>query len=187
MGKFDHVATIESLSDEAAGCLAELEESADRAAVLIGTAFLDDALTALLRARLVDRGSAVQKLMGGRMPINSFAHRIRLAYCIGLLGSRMYRDLFTVRRIGRKFGHSHRCPSFDEESVREDCHKLRAAEVVPEHIEMTNRERFVIAVVVLTDRLLSRSRGTEHLPLGKDFKAPKPPQSGSRAETQDDM
>jgi len=182
----DRILPMLDLSEESAACLDELRNSSDRSAVLVGVAFLDDALRTLIRARLIDKSSVVKKLMGGRMPINSFAHRIRLAYCIGLLGNAMYKDLYILRRISTRFTRTGEAASFQGDSVREECDKLKIGQAASDNFEATSRDRYITAVVTLLEQMRIRARSIEHLSVGKDFRPPAPTERPERADTQDD-
>ncbi|MEO6808839.1 MAG: transcriptional regulator, partial [Isosphaeraceae bacterium] len=85
-------------------------QESERGAALIAAAFLDDALLELLRAVLVDEPEIVTRLVGdetgsNNAPLSTFATRINLCYCLGLLDPDTQHDLKLIGRIRNKFAH----------------------------------------------------------------------------------
>ena len=100
---------IPDLSADAKRFIEDVQKETDRGVALVSAAFLDDALEAMLRAFFVDDPDEVDKLLNAKAirPLSSFASRIQLAYCLGLIGPNMYRDLNVIRDIRNDFSHQH--------------------------------------------------------------------------------
>lgn len=97
----------------------EFEKESERACVILATAMLDQALEAILKARLVPISSPKDELLEDvYAPISSFSARINLAHRIGLISVKFSRDLHIIRDIRNDFAHDIRGCTFDNDSVR---------------------------------------------------------------------
>lgn len=82
-----------------------LRES-DRAAAIVAGAMLDEALLAVLRARLVKPISKGKSLVDGpNGPLGTFSARIDAAHQFGLISKHLARDLHIIRKIRNEFAH----------------------------------------------------------------------------------
>jgi DNA-binding MltR family transcriptional regulator len=160
--------TIPGLSAQSQQLYNELRRETDRGAALVGAAFLDDVLQAAIRAVFVDDPKVVNELMGMNRPLNSFASRIHLAYCLGLLGPDAYADLHRLRDIRNDFGHHLHVTAFEEQSIKDRCAALRAWKVIPEHEGISARDQFILTTVFLTNRLLVQALSLKHIEARKD-------------------
>ncbi|HZZ45146.1 MAG TPA: MltR family transcriptional regulator [Tepidisphaeraceae bacterium] len=157
-----------NLTNEADGLLGDLERETDRGAALLGVAFIDDVLDAVLRAHFVDDEKAVHKLLGPGRPVESFGTRTHLAFCLGLLGPDTYSDMNLIREIRNEFAH--RQPvSFEGEMVKSRIERLRAVDVLAGGVPMTCRERFVVSVVLIVNHLAAFGHTVTRARVGKDF------------------
>ncbi|HLN27428.1 MAG TPA: hypothetical protein VK395_06765 [Gemmataceae bacterium] len=106
--------------------LTAVNEEKDFPCVLVATTFLDDALAALLIARLADPDKAKQLIgRGGGIPaLESFATRILTAYCMGLIPKRIYTNLDNIREIRNRFAHPQSPIDFGDKEVSDFCDKL---------------------------------------------------------------
>ena len=99
---------------------AELVNSSDRAAVLVGATILDMQLERLLRGFFVDDEQEVNKLIASAnqsAPLSSFSARIRTAYCLGLIHKSERDDLSAIREIRNVFAHNILNCTFDNSDV----------------------------------------------------------------------
>ncbi len=74
------------------------EEKNERAAAIVGAAFLDTILEHILIAFLIDDEREVPKLLGIERPLAPYGSRTTLAYCLGLIPKTIRDDL---RIIGK--------------------------------------------------------------------------------------
>jgi DNA-binding MltR family transcriptional regulator len=106
----------------------EFREEGDRAAVIIGAAFLDEYLRQLIASFLIDEENEVNELLGSEKhlmrPLGSFSVRIRTAYCLGLISKHEYHDLKIIRDMRNKFAHKMHGLSLADQEIREKCSKL---------------------------------------------------------------
>jgi len=101
----------------------EFEKESDRACVILAVAMLDQALEALLKARLVPTSSSKDGLLeGAYAPISTFSARIDLAHRIGLISTKFCRDLHIIRDIRNDFAHDIRGCTFHNDAVRNRVH-----------------------------------------------------------------
>jgi hypothetical protein len=97
----------------------EFAKESDRASVILSVALLDHALESILKARLVPIGSAEDSLFeGAYAPISTFSARIDLAYRLGLVSTKLSRDLHLIRKIRNEFAHNITGCTFQSSSVR---------------------------------------------------------------------
>jgi len=98
-----------------------LSTQSDRALVLVGTSFLDEALDGLLRARFSARmtrpKSLTKTLFEGYGPLATFSAKIHIAYCLDLMEEWMYRDLNTIRKLRNTAAHSVEEIDFSSDAV----------------------------------------------------------------------
>jgi DNA-binding MltR family transcriptional regulator len=83
----------------------DLQRETDRGAALVGAAFLDDAVRALIRAALVADSKTAEGLFEYPGPLHSLAARTDLAYCMGLIGKAAYQDMRLIRELRNRFAH----------------------------------------------------------------------------------
>lgn len=97
----------------------EFQKESDRACVILSVAMLDRALETILKARLVPTGSSEDEFLeGAYAPLSTFSARIGLAHRIGLISTKLCRDLHTIRKIRNDFAHNITGCSFEDTSVR---------------------------------------------------------------------
>jgi hypothetical protein len=152
----------------------ELQAEPDRGAAIVGAAFLDDALEAMLRAFLVDEQKVVDDLLRPEGDLGKFSTRIKVAYCLGLVAPDERHDMNLIGKIRNRFAHVHQTLSFDHSEIAGWCRSLRRP---AEHLAATEglafqrpRDWFVFAVVVLTGTLLHRARhNVKHATVAQEY------------------
>src|SRR5437016_1659053 len=65
--------------------LAEFQQETDRAAAVLGAAYLENRLEVLLREKFVDVPKFVEELFHGQGGLSSFSAKISITYAIGLI------------------------------------------------------------------------------------------------------
>ena len=78
------------------GFLTEFQAESDRAAAIVGAAFLDEQLRYLLEDFFA-RHPESQALLDG--PLRGFAARAQAAFCLGFLSEQEYREIGTIRSV----------------------------------------------------------------------------------------
>jgi hypothetical protein len=100
------------------------EEKNERAAAIVGGAFLDTLLEHILLGFLAEDEKEVQRLLDPEQPLGSYGSRIRIVYCLGLIGKVIRDDLRLVGKIRNRFAHDLHA-SFDDEPIRSWCLSLK--------------------------------------------------------------
>lgn len=166
--------SITELSEKLKPVIETLSEETHRGAALVGAAYLDDLLAALLRTVFIEK--CADELLGRERPLGTFYARICLAYSIGLLDEDDYNDLHIVRDIRNAFAHLYDDLSFESESVRAKCDKMhlgQLAETVRDSMGLrtTDKERFAASVALLGKSLVSTARTAKRATPANEFYA----------------
>lgn len=112
--------------------LDEFQRETQRAAPVLGAAYLDAVLEKLLRDSFATDLGRIDKLFdGGAGPLGTFSAKIRTAYALGLLTKEDADDLHLVRRIRNRFAHAPHRLNFETQQIHEWCENFEC-----------NRERF---------------------------------------------
>jgi len=175
---------------------AEMFDESDRGCILIGASVLDDVLCDLLKKRLAKSEhvakQAMEPLFAGMGPLSSFSARIKLAYCLGLIGQWEFEDLERIRKIRNKAAHEYTSKTFTDNEIIQITQRLGGANhavSAMQKLEATeaeagsplsesaagsssNRElskerlRFQLTVVYLAGRLDLQAFGPRGMPSG---------------------
>src|SRR6185295_3149924 len=105
--------------------LSEFQQETDRAAAVLGAAYLDRALEHLLRKRLLGGNKLKDALLSTDKPLGTFSARIKIASAVGSLHQIAYHDLEIIRRIRNEFAHQTMGFSFQRPEVVSRCQELR--------------------------------------------------------------
>lgn len=108
------------------GLVEEFKKESDRAAVIVGAAFLDERLREVIADLLVDDEKEVRKLFEPMGSLGSFGARIRMAYCLGLLRKEDFHDLGVIQKIRNRFAHELHGLSFADAKITQQCRQLKA-------------------------------------------------------------
>ena len=153
--------THEELSD----FLQRLDKESDRAAVIVGAAYLDTALERVIANFMIDDPKAVEQLFepGGRFA--DFSTKIVVAYCLGLIDPLECADLRAVLQMRNEFAHAFADLSLDQPTFAYRCanfHQLALCVfTVP---DPTARDRLIGTVTSLGISLRYRAKSTYHRP-----------------------
>jgi hypothetical protein len=102
---------------ELSGMLLELKKETDRGLALILVAWLDDALTHVLKLWMVDDEEVLKELFAIARPLSSFSSKINLAYALGMIGSDLRDDFHNARDIRNLFAHDRALIRFSSQNV----------------------------------------------------------------------
>lgn len=141
------------------GFLEEFQGETDRAAAVLGAAYLDECLRQLIASFLIDDSKKVDELLEGPLaPLGSFASRISVSYCMGLISEDEYHDLQIIREIRNAFAHGLHGLSFSESWVRGKCSELRLWKLASEWLRLdTARSQFTVTTSALLMQLKLRT------------------------------
>jgi DNA-binding MltR family transcriptional regulator len=162
---------VEQLTADAQRLFDVLNKEADLPCVVVGAAFLDASLKALLAKKLLKSVTA-DKLLDESGPLGNFAARADLAYCLGLVKKQRYQDLSCVAQIRNQFAHKHLQLDFADPAVRDLCAKLNewkvilhgekvepTSEPIPKQLTTIARNQFNLSVSFLANSLLLTTLG----------------------------
>lgn len=99
----------------------EFRTATDRAAAIVGRAFLEAVLRDVLLHFLTVDTTSDKSLFSGNGPLSAYSARITLSYRLGLVSQAEYRWLNVIRRIGNLFAHELELDSFNNQSIRDIC------------------------------------------------------------------
>lgn len=102
---FDYIAWMQTVRNE-------LENTSDRATIIVMASILDVQLENLLKAYLIDctESTNLFQLNG---PISTFSSKISMCYCLGIISKHEFDTINILRRIRNKFAHEITATSFD--------------------------------------------------------------------------
>jgi DNA-binding MltR family transcriptional regulator len=109
---------------------AEFATASDRAAAIVGGAFLDVLLTELLQANFVPDPKNDDKIFQGNGCLATFSSRIDLSYRLGLIAKQEHRALHTIREIRNKFAHQLDAVAFARQDLRSLCANIEVPHVM---------------------------------------------------------
>jgi|SRR6476660_3207432 len=104
----------------------DFRKEADRGAVLVAAAVIDDLLERTLLAYLLENESAKAVVQGFNAPLGTLAARLAAAHAMGLLRDSEKHDCELIRKIRNEFAHELNA-SFDDEKIKAYCKRLRYA------------------------------------------------------------
>ena len=134
-----------------ASLISEIEGQSDRAAAIVGAAWVEEELEAAIRSFLIDDKESIKRLLGKSSPLSSFSAKIDLACVLGMCSRVIAKDLHTIREIRNDFAHNMLAKdnaklSFNSGHIRDKCMTLKC--VAHEDPE-TPRVAFVRACAIL--------------------------------------
>jgi DNA-binding MltR family transcriptional regulator len=139
-----------------------LNEESDLAAVLIGTAYVDQCLGTLIKRKL-GTSPLSQKLLGPEKgSLGEFEGRADIVYTLGLMPRPIHEDLAKIAEIRNHFAHGNVLAAFTDPKVVELCDSLLLIRLFDQTWfeasgKVTNtapRARFCATVAFICQRLL---------------------------------
>jgi len=104
--------------------IASLYQETDRGCALIATAFLDDALSELLKKNLIKDKKVSDRLFGSNQPFGYFSSKIDVACALGLIGKAVRQNLHLLRKIRNDFAHVADPIGFEHPPIKSRCYEL---------------------------------------------------------------
>jgi DNA-binding MltR family transcriptional regulator len=158
------IPAVESLSADIQKFFDTLNESSDLAAVVVTASYIDASLGSLLQRRLLE-SSITDALLDLRGPLGTIGARADLAYALSLIDKPLYKAIAKIVEIRNQFAHHHLEHTFESTDVAALCSELRYLEDSNQgdvfadfmrHHMRTNRDRFVLHAVMISQRLLMK-------------------------------
>ncbi len=143
--------------DDIKGFLEEFQGETDRAAVVLGAAYVDECLKQLMTGFLIDDSTKVANLLEGAL--ESFASRISASYCMGLISEDEYHDLQSIREIRNGFAHDLHGLSFSTPWIKNKCAELQLPREAPlwPGSQPGARNQFTVTIALLALQLRLRT------------------------------
>ncbi len=152
--------------------LDEFQGESDRAAAVLGAAYLDDLLKDLILKSWVDGSATGKDLLKKNQPLGSFGPRISIAYAMGLITKTERQDLDRIRDTRNDFAHLGHGLSFTNTDIANRCstfelvqERLSAEPNLKGEYDRANpRARFNLAVALLAYYLTRRLANAHRFP-----------------------
>jgi len=139
------------------GFLKEFQGESDRAAAIVGAAFLDEQLRFLLEEFLVDDTESKDLLEG---TLRGVTVRRRAAFCLGFLSALEFRDIGRIVGIRNRFAHQLHGLSFADSDIAAQCDALELPpKILPSDWRVTSRDKYVISTQQIATWLALRRLG----------------------------
>jgi hypothetical protein len=144
--------------------IAELEGENERAAAVVGAAWLDELLAELIATSFIDHEVSRHLLDPEKHgPLSHYATRVRVAFALGLVSQEQMADLVLIGRIRNLFAHKVHRRSFENSTVSKYCHKLvTGPRVAGQDLRDTPRGLFISTVGFLSFVLSNRLEERKH-------------------------
>lgn len=102
----------------------EFHDASDRVIAVVGAAYLDAVVEALLRAVFIDDEEEVKTLLSPDRPLGSNGSRYQVAYCLRLITKKQRDDLKMIAKIRNAFAHQFGVRSFEQAEPQKYLGKL---------------------------------------------------------------
>ena len=135
--------------------LPELNKESDRGMVLISASYLDELLSTILLAFMVEGSAANALISGFNAPLGTLSTRITAAFALGLITEEERANCDAIRKIRNQFAH-HIHISFDDNSLIDLCRNLTLAAQDYGDVVVPPRGRFSTAATALILNLTNR-------------------------------
>jgi DNA-binding MltR family transcriptional regulator len=150
-------------SSELQRAVAAFTKQTDRGSALIATAWLEDALSLYIRAKLRPDKKTIDDVIRPEGPLGTFSSKIKLAYLFGFIDTTAHDDLETIRKIRNEFAHVRDQIRFSDKNVKDKCKQLSAVKA----LELgglkirSPRQMFLVTCYFLTEYLLTLTQGAK--------------------------
>ena len=162
---------VEELSEGTQQFFDVLNQEDDLAVIVIAASYLDASLGAMLKRHLREGSTSERLLDPQRGAVGSFATRADLCYSLQLIDKGVFQDLIRIAEIRNMVAHNHFALSFDSPQIGDLVRQLQYPDIVfntatgdPLRISgelQFLRNRFVLAAVLLSQRLLVSGLGVQ--------------------------
>ncbi len=136
---------VTELSKQQQSILDVLKTETELACVLIGTSYIDQCLSEILREYFIAKSKTVNKILDSRGLLGTISAKIDLAYSLGLISKPVKCDLDIIIEIRNSFAHSHEKIHFESRKIKELIEKLEYIKILgkEQDIKFGERSRFL--------------------------------------------
>jgi DNA-binding MltR family transcriptional regulator len=160
-----------------------MRQESDRGAVLIAAAFIDDCLERLLYASFADEPSIAKRLLEYPGPCSTASARCDVAFCCGLIGRDVRKDIRTVITIRNQFAHSRESARFTDNEISGMCRNTGVIKSMSDRGTdfrfASTRTLFLIVGGTLISKLQCAAGEATHISTGPTLKEMKQPDNNS--------
>ena len=145
------------------GFLNEFQEETDRAAAVLGVAYLSESLRQLIATTLVDDDKLLNDLLKHGTPLGSLSSRTQAAYSMGLISDDEYDDLNKIGEIRNRFAHDLQGLRFSDNWANDKCSMLNRPREMSKLAPLTPdaRNLFNVTIAMLHTQMLNRIKQQE--------------------------
>lgn len=126
----------------------EFAGSSDRGITIISASMLDYLLEELLTAYLIDIESKNDRnnIFYNNGPLSSFSNKILMSHSLGLISDFDKNLLNNIRAVRNKFAHEIAGASFDDDSIKAKCEKLKIPDDLLVSMNVDNKEDGILII-----------------------------------------
>ena len=152
-----------------------LNNEPDFSVIVVSCSYVDACLGSILEKHLIESSISTKLLDVRSGALGSFAARSDACYSLGLVSKDIYQDLVVLGELRNQVAHHHHMLDFSVTAIADSCQSLKFAETL-KRWDMDNGElmfkpgqlaeprfRFVMSVVLLSQRLLLIALGTKRV------------------------
>lgn len=165
----------EALSADTQALYNVVNSEPDFSVVVVSCAYVDACLGSILEKYFLESAVSIKLLDPGRGVLGTFTARSDTCYALGLIPKGIYQDLLILAELRNHVAHNHLMLSFSTPAIAKACGSLKYAEKLtrwdrddgslmfqPGQLE-DPRTRFVMSVVLMSQRLLLIALGTKRV------------------------
>jgi DNA-binding MltR family transcriptional regulator len=130
--------------------LKEFQNETDRGAALVGAALLDQKLTDILRAFMVESKVANELLDGAIAPLGTFFARIKAAFALALIDEKELHECDLIRKVRNEFAHRAHGTTFADPKIKSLCNRFESDIPGEQEAALGNPRAMFVNAVVLT-------------------------------------
>jgi len=145
------------------GFLDEFQTESDRAAAVLGAAYLSESLRQMITTTLVDDDKLLDGLLEHRRPLGDLWSRTQAAYSMGLISEDEYDDLNNIGEIRNRFAHDLQGLRFSDKWAKDKCSSLNRPRELSKLAPLTPdaRNLFNVTIAILHTQMLNRIKEQE--------------------------
>jgi hypothetical protein len=144
-------------AEEVAAIFEELKTDGPRGVASLASALMEHLIEGAIKYRMVKLTSDEERdLFQGTAPLATLSARIRVAYAMGIIGTKVRRDLNLLREIRNALVHTRRRVTFETKEVAELCATFIGGKDIGKFRELAPREQFIQVTQMLLKYLTSK-------------------------------
>ena len=127
----------------------------DRSCAILLAAYLDNCLHVLVSSALLHVETTGKELLGDMMPLGTFSAKTKIAHCLNLIPSSVYKDINHIRTIRNLFAHQLHGLEFEQSPIKDIVDKLTTpvdfmGDTSGDVASWGARQRFILTCAVIS-------------------------------------